>query len=109
MRYQRILAIGLSTLAASLLAACNTEFGPGDGTDDGSGTAKYPTLDGKRQQSFALTSLDNAPANSRESFAKAFAQNAVFIAVDVVVFGGADSLFLARKFVDSIEWLAFWR
>lgn len=31
------------------------------------------------------------------------------IAVDVVVFGGADSLFLARKFVDSIEWLAFWR
>ena len=85
MRYQRILAIGLTTLAASLLAACNTEFGPGDGTDDGSGTAKYPTLDGKRQQSFALTSIDNAPANSRESFAKAFAQNADFIAVDVVV------------------------
>ncbi|MGR3453143.1 hypothetical protein [Pseudooceanicola sp.] len=34
---------------------------------------------------------------------------AAFLAVDALVFGWANSLFLAKKFADMIEWLAFWR
>ncbi len=33
---------------------------------------------------------------------------AIFLAVDVLFNLGA-TLFLARRFVDLIEWLAFWR
>jgi len=32
-----------------------------------------------------------------------------FLAIDFAVFEMANSLFLGRKFVDLIEWLAFWR
>jgi hypothetical protein len=31
------------------------------------------------------------------------------IALDLVANGGAALLFLLRKFVDMVEWLAFWR
>jgi len=29
--------------------------------------------------------------------------------IDYVAFGGAGSLFLAREFIDLVEFLAFWR
>ena len=31
------------------------------------------------------------------------------VALDVMVYGTEHLLFLARKFADLIEWLAFWR
>ena len=31
------------------------------------------------------------------------------IGVDAVVFDGSNSLYLAKKFADLIEWIAFWR
>ena len=31
------------------------------------------------------------------------------IALDIYVTGGDSLIFLARKFADLIEWLAFWR
>ena len=31
------------------------------------------------------------------------------LGVDAMVFDWANSLFLARKFFDLIEWMAFWR
>lgn len=34
---------------------------------------------------------------------------AAFLVVDSFVFGWANTLFLAKKFADLIEWMAFWR
>ena len=31
------------------------------------------------------------------------------VAFDVLAFGGAGSLFLARKGTDLVDWVAFWR
>ncbi|MCB2110807.1 MAG: glyceraldehyde-3-phosphate dehydrogenase [Defluviimonas sp.] len=33
----------------------------------------------------------------------------LLIVVDLAIFAGAGSLFLARKLSELIEWLAFWR
>jgi hypothetical protein len=32
-----------------------------------------------------------------------------FLIGDYVMYEGANTLFLARKFVDFLDWLAFWR
>ena len=34
---------------------------------------------------------------------------AAFLAIDGVLFGWTMSLFLGRKFVDLLYWMAFWR
>lgn len=34
---------------------------------------------------------------------------AAFLAVDAVLFGWSNSLFLGRKFADLLWWMAFWR
>ena len=85
---RRFVAIGLTTLAAALLTACNTEWGPGDNTGGGDGNnggSKYPTLDGTRPQSFAQGSIDGRPANTLANFDRAVAANADYIAVDLVM------------------------
>ncbi|OWU83875.1 glyceraldehyde-3-phosphate dehydrogenase [Oceanicola sp. 22II-s10i] len=34
---------------------------------------------------------------------------ALFLGLDAIVFGWSNTLFLAKKFADFVEWLAFWR
>ena len=34
---------------------------------------------------------------------------ALLFGLDMVVFDGSNALFLAKKFADLIEWIAFWR
>lgn len=34
---------------------------------------------------------------------------AVFLGIDAMVYDWSNTLFLAKKFADLIEWLAFWR
>ncbi len=82
----RLRTIAVTGLCAALISGCNTEFGvgPGDGGET-PGNPEYPTLDGKRPQSFALASVGNQPPNSLESMTQAMTQSADFIAVDLVM------------------------
>lgn len=34
---------------------------------------------------------------------------ALFLGIDAVVFDWSNTLFIAKKFADMIEWMAFWR
>jgi len=81
----RLGSIAIAGLCAALISGCNTEFGvdPGDGGENPGKT--YPTLDGKRPQSFAQASVGSQPANSLESMGQALTQSADFISVDLVM------------------------
>ena len=48
------------------------------------------------------------PMTNRIAFVLA-ALVVLLIVVDLAIFAGAGSLFLARKLSELIEWLAFWR
>ncbi|MDF1855471.1 hypothetical protein [Pseudooceanicola sp.] len=34
---------------------------------------------------------------------------AFLLGIDALVFGWSNTLFLAKKFADLVEWIAFWR
>lgn len=74
-----------AALAITALTACKTELGPGDGNGGGPNPKPYPTLDGNAPQSFSLSGIDGKAANTAESFDAAVAQDANFIAADLVM------------------------
>ena len=92
MQKRRILAIGLTAIAASFLTACNTEFGVGDGESGGGGggggggTAKYPTLNGDLPIVIGHRGAAGLrPDHTLEGYLLAMEQGAHFIEPDIVV------------------------
>lgn len=86
MRTRRILVIGLTAIAATVLTACNTEFGPGDGNDGGGGKPKYPTLNGDLPLVIGHRGAAGLrPDHTLEGYLLAMQQGADYIEPDIVV------------------------
>ncbi len=103
MQRQRTWRLCAAALAITALTACKTELGPGDGDGGTNPNPKpYPTLDGKAPQSFSLSSIDGKAANTAESFDAAIAQDANFIAVDLVMSKDGELVALASPDITDI-------
>jgi len=103
MQRQRTWRLCAAALAITALTACKTELGPGDGDGGTNPNLKpYPTLDGQAPQSFSLSSIDGKAANTAESFDAAIAQDANFIAVDLVMSKDGELVALASPDITEI-------
>ncbi|MGE8491594.1 glycerophosphodiester phosphodiesterase family protein [Comamonas sp.] len=102
MQRQRTWRLCAAALAITALTACKTELGPGDGGGTNPNPKPYPTLDGNAPQSFSLSSIDGKAANTTESFDAAVAQDANFIAVDLVMSKDGELVALASPDITDI-------
>ncbi|WP_182345255.1 glycerophosphodiester phosphodiesterase family protein [Comamonas koreensis] len=102
MQRQRTWRLCAAALAITALTACKTELGPGDGGGTDPNPKPYPTLDGNAPQSFSLSSIDGKAANTTESFDAAVAQDANFIAVDLVMSKDGELVALASPDITDI-------
>ena len=102
MQRQRTWRLCAAALAITALTACKTELGPGDGGGTNPNPKPYPTLDGNAPQSLSLSSIDGKAANTTESFDAAVAQDANFIAVDLVMSKDGELVALASPDITDI-------
>ncbi|MEJ5149880.1 glycerophosphodiester phosphodiesterase family protein [Comamonas sp. MYb396] len=102
MQRQRTWRLCAAALAITALTACKTELGPGNGGGTNPNPKPYPTLDGNAPQSFSLSSIDGKAANTTESFDAAVAQDANFIAVDLVMSKDGELVALASPNITEI-------